>query len=137
MRLDEFVATSTGERAASIFLTAARTAFSSASGRRTVSSAGATSSQPSATACAAAGAESVPANLSGHMSTRTTATYRCHTATDGMVISMATLMQRLQRFLRSPQGQRLVEQGRRQMAKPENQAKARRLLTRLQSKRRY
>jgi predicted house-cleaning NTP pyrophosphatase (Maf/HAM1 superfamily) len=40
-------------------------------------------------------------------------------------------------FLRTPQGQRLVEQGRRQMAKPENQAKARRLLARLQSKRRY
>ena len=54
-----------------------------------------------------------------------------------MVISMATLMQRLQKFLRSPQGQRIVDQGRRQMAKPENQEKARRLLSRLQSKRRY
>ncbi|HEX8134069.1 MAG TPA: hypothetical protein VF880_11660 [Actinomycetes bacterium] len=50
---------------------------------------------------------------------------------------MATLMQRLQRFLRSPQGQRVIEQGRRQLAKPENQAKARRLLSRLQQKRRY
>ena len=50
---------------------------------------------------------------------------------------MATLMQRIQRFLRSPQGQRIVEQGRRQLAKPENQAKARRLLSRLQQKRRY
>jgi hypothetical protein len=50
---------------------------------------------------------------------------------------MATLMQRLQRFLRSPQGQRIVQQGRRQLAKPENQAKARRLLARLQQKRRY
>ena len=46
-------------------------------------------------------------------------------------------MQRLQSFLRSPQGQRIVEQGRRQMAKPENQEKARRLLSRLQSKRKY
>jgi hypothetical protein len=50
---------------------------------------------------------------------------------------MATLMQRLQRFLRSPQGQRVIEQGRRQLAKPENQAKARRLLSRLQQRRRY
>jgi hypothetical protein len=49
---------------------------------------------------------------------------------------MATLMQRLQRFLRSPQGQRIIEQGRRQLAKPENQAKARRLLSRLQQRRR-
>jgi hypothetical protein len=50
---------------------------------------------------------------------------------------MPTLMQRLQKFLSSPQGQRVVEQGRRQLAKPENQAKARRLLARLQQKRRY
>jgi hypothetical protein len=50
---------------------------------------------------------------------------------------MATLVQRLQKFLRSPQGQRLIEQGQRQLAKPENQAKARRLLARLQQKRRY
>ncbi|MEV6630790.1 hypothetical protein AB0M54_08565 [Actinoplanes sp. NPDC051470] len=49
---------------------------------------------------------------------------------------MATLMQRLQKFLRSPQGQRIVEQGRRQAAKPENQARARRLLARLQGRRR-
>lgn len=51
---------------------------------------------------------------------------------------MATLMQRLQRFLRSPQGQRIIQQGQRQLAKPENQAKARSLLARLQgNKRRY
>jgi len=50
---------------------------------------------------------------------------------------MATLMQRLQKFLRSPQGQRMVDQGRRQMAKPENQARARRLLNKLQGRRRY
>jgi len=50
---------------------------------------------------------------------------------------MATLMQRLQKFLRSPQGQRVIDQGRRQLAKPENQARARKLLSRLQGRRRY
>jgi hypothetical protein len=50
---------------------------------------------------------------------------------------MATLAQRLQKFLSGPQGQRLVEHGRRQLAKPENQARARRLLARFQQKRRY
>jgi hypothetical protein len=49
---------------------------------------------------------------------------------------MATLMQRLQKFLRSPQGQRLVQQGQRQLAKPENQARLRKLATRLQTRRR-
>ncbi|BCJ51175.1 hypothetical protein Asp14428_26500 [Actinoplanes sp. NBRC 14428] len=49
---------------------------------------------------------------------------------------MATLMQRLQQFLRSPQGQRVVQQGRRQLAKPENQARLRKLATRFQSRRR-
>ena len=49
---------------------------------------------------------------------------------------MATLMQRLQTFLRGPQGQRIIQQGQRQLAKPENQAKARRLLARFQQKRR-
>jgi hypothetical protein len=49
---------------------------------------------------------------------------------------MATLVQRLQKFLRSPQGQRIVEQGQRQLAKPENQAKLRRLAARFQSRRR-
>jgi hypothetical protein len=46
-------------------------------------------------------------------------------------------MQRLQMFLRSPRGQRIVDQGRRQMAKPENQARARRLFTKLQGRKRY
>jgi predicted house-cleaning NTP pyrophosphatase (Maf/HAM1 superfamily) len=50
---------------------------------------------------------------------------------------MATLMQHVQKFLRSPQGQRVIDQGRRQLAKPENQAKARRLLAKLQGRRRY
>jgi len=46
-------------------------------------------------------------------------------------------MQRLQKFLGSPQGQRIIQQGQRQLAKPENQAKARRLLAKLQGHRRY
>jgi hypothetical protein len=45
-------------------------------------------------------------------------------------------MQRLQMFLRSPRGQKLVQQGQRQLAKPENQAKLRRIATRLQGRRR-
>jgi hypothetical protein len=45
-------------------------------------------------------------------------------------------MQRLQKFLRSPQGQRIVQQGQRQLAKPENQARLRKLATRLQRRRR-
>ncbi|MEV8507583.1 hypothetical protein AB0368_22575 [Actinoplanes sp. NPDC051475] len=49
---------------------------------------------------------------------------------------MATLMQRLQKFLRSPQGQRLIHEGQRQLAKPENQARLRRLATRIQGRRR-
>ena len=50
---------------------------------------------------------------------------------------MPTLMQRLQMFLRSPQGRRLIQQGQQQLAKPENQAKARRLLAKLKGRRRY
>ena len=34
---------------------------------------------------------------------------------------MATLMQRIQSFLRSPKGQKLISQGQQQLAKPENQ----------------
>ena len=49
---------------------------------------------------------------------------------------MATLMQRLQMFLRSPKGQKLVQQGQRQLAKPENQAKLQKLATKLQGRRR-
>ena len=45
-------------------------------------------------------------------------------------------MQRLQMFLRSPKGQRIVQQGQRQLAKPENQARLRRIATRLQGRRR-
>ena len=45
-------------------------------------------------------------------------------------------MQRVQKFLRSPQGQKIVDQGRRQLAKPENQAKLRSLATKFQQGRR-
>jgi hypothetical protein len=45
-------------------------------------------------------------------------------------------MQRLQMFLRSPQGQKIVQQGQRQLAKPENQAKLRRLAAKFQGRRR-
>jgi predicted house-cleaning NTP pyrophosphatase (Maf/HAM1 superfamily) len=54
-----------------------------------------------------------------------------------MLGRMASLMQRLQQFLRSPQGQRVIQQGQRQLAKPENQAKARRLLAKFQGRRKY
>lgn len=50
---------------------------------------------------------------------------------------MASLTQRLRTFLQSPQGRRLVDQGRRQMAKPENQQRLRSLFNRLQKRRRY
>ncbi|MBM2617016.1 hypothetical protein JIG36_15765 [Actinoplanes sp. LDG1-06] len=49
---------------------------------------------------------------------------------------MPTLSQRLRTFLSSPQGRRLIQQGQRQLAKPENQRKLRSLLTRLQGRRR-
>jgi hypothetical protein len=47
---------------------------------------------------------------------------------------MTTLMQKLQTFLRSPQGQRLAQQGQRQLAKPENQARIRKIVTRLRGR---
>jgi hypothetical protein len=49
---------------------------------------------------------------------------------------MATLMQRLQTFLRSPRGQKLVQQGQKQLAKPENQARLKKLFTKAQQRRR-
>jgi hypothetical protein len=49
---------------------------------------------------------------------------------------MATLMQRLQKFLHSPQGQRIVQQGQRQLAKPENQARLRKLVAKFQGRHR-
>ena len=50
---------------------------------------------------------------------------------------MATLAQRVRTFLQSPQGRRLVDQGRRQMAKPENQQRLRGLLSRFRGRRQY
>lgn len=50
---------------------------------------------------------------------------------------MATLAQRVSTFLRSPRGRQLVDQGRRQLAKPENQRRLRGLFDRLQKRRRY
>ncbi|MFR9778991.1 hypothetical protein ACL02O_23425 [Micromonospora sp. MS34] len=47
-----------------------------------------------------------------------------------------TVLQRIGVFLRSPRGQQLVERGRRELAKPENQQRLRRLATRLSSRRR-
>ncbi|MEU0151916.1 hypothetical protein [Micromonospora fulviviridis] len=47
-----------------------------------------------------------------------------------------SLVQRLSAFLRSPRGQQLVDRGRRELAKPENQAKLKRLASRLSSRRR-
>ena len=48
---------------------------------------------------------------------------------------MATLTQRIQAFLRSPAGRRMISEGQRQLAKPENQQKLRRLLARFQKRR--
>ncbi|WP_192580061.1 hypothetical protein [Micromonospora sp. AMSO31t] len=47
-----------------------------------------------------------------------------------------SLVQRLTAFLRSPRGQQLVDRGRRELAKPENQAKLKQLANRLSSRRR-
>jgi hypothetical protein len=47
---------------------------------------------------------------------------------------MATLQQRIRAFLSSPQGKRLIEQGERQLAKPENQRRLRDMITRLRSR---
>lgn len=48
---------------------------------------------------------------------------------------MPTLAQRLQKFLASPQGKRLMAEGQKQLAKPENQRRARQILSRLRSRR--
>jgi len=49
---------------------------------------------------------------------------------------MATVVQRLQKFLRSPQGRKVVEKGKEELAKPENQARARKAFDRLRGRRR-
>ncbi len=48
---------------------------------------------------------------------------------------MASLTQRIRAFLASPQGKRAIGLGQRQLAKPENQQKLKRLLGRLQGRR--
>jgi hypothetical protein len=48
---------------------------------------------------------------------------------------MPSFTERIQKFLSSPQGKRLVTEGRRQLAKPENQSRLRSLLARLQGRR--
>jgi hypothetical protein len=50
---------------------------------------------------------------------------------------MTSLSQRLRNFLGSPQGRRLVAEGKRQMAKPENQHRLRQLLARLRGRRHH
>ncbi|WP_177319782.1 hypothetical protein [Actinoplanes philippinensis] len=47
---------------------------------------------------------------------------------------MASITQRIQAFLTSPRGRQLVDQGRRQLAKPENQQRLRSLFARLQNR---
>ncbi|MDH6466194.1 hypothetical protein M2302_006400 [Micromonospora sp. A200] len=47
-----------------------------------------------------------------------------------------SLVQRIRAFLRSPRGQQLVDRGRRELAKPENQAKLRQVANRFSSRRR-
>ncbi|MFE0594089.1 hypothetical protein [Micromonospora echinospora] len=48
---------------------------------------------------------------------------------------MSALMQKLSRFLRSPQGQQLVDRGRRELAKPATQQKLRGLAAKLGKRR--
>ncbi|MEV0900154.1 hypothetical protein [Actinoplanes sp. NPDC049802] len=47
---------------------------------------------------------------------------------------MATITQRIQAFLHSPRGRQIVDKGRREMAKPENQQRLRGLIARFQNR---
>jgi hypothetical protein len=47
---------------------------------------------------------------------------------------MATLQQRIRAFLNSPQGKRLIAEGQRQIAKPENQRRLRQVIARFRSR---
>ncbi|MFJ6197765.1 hypothetical protein [Micromonospora sp. NPDC092111] len=49
---------------------------------------------------------------------------------------MSALMQRISAFLRSPRGQQLVDRGRRELAKPANQARLRQAASKLSGRRR-
>ncbi|GIG92842.1 hypothetical protein [Plantactinospora endophytica] len=48
---------------------------------------------------------------------------------------MASLVQRIRMFLRSPQGRQIVERGRRELAKPSNQHRIRQIAARLRGRR--
>ncbi|MEO3930573.1 hypothetical protein ABGB07_43010 [Micromonosporaceae bacterium B7E4] len=48
---------------------------------------------------------------------------------------MASLVQRIRMFLRSPQGRQFVERGRRELAKPSNQHRMRSIVSRLRGRR--
>lgn len=49
---------------------------------------------------------------------------------------LASMAQRIRAFLNGPTGRRLLAEGQKQLAKPENQAKLKRLLTRFTGRRR-
>jgi hypothetical protein len=49
---------------------------------------------------------------------------------------MTTLVQKVRAFLSGPQGRRMVSEGKRQLAKPENQHKLRQFVDRLRNRRR-
>jgi hypothetical protein len=49
---------------------------------------------------------------------------------------MATVVKKLQNFLRSPQGKKVVDTGKRELKKPENQARVKKAFSRLTGKRR-
>ena len=49
---------------------------------------------------------------------------------------MTPLVQRIRTFLRSPRGRTLLDRGRREIAKPSNQERLRRLVGRLSGRRR-
>ncbi|MBE1488775.1 hypothetical protein H4W31_004413 [Plantactinospora soyae] len=48
---------------------------------------------------------------------------------------MASLVQRIQMFLRSPKGRQLIDRGRREMAKPSNQHRMRQIMAKLRGRR--
>ncbi len=55
----------------------------------------------------------------------------------GYQCGMSTILQRITKFLSSPAGRRVVEQGRRELAKPANQEKLRRLAAKVSGGRRH
>ena len=50
-------------------------------------------------------------------------------------IEMASLMQRINMYLRSPKGRQIVDRGRRELAKPSTQDRLRRIVARLSGRR--